>query len=113
MEMDTVQLIFLLKIVKINFFKFLINLAKKLFDNFNNKFKESLKGKCNTKNRLNCDRDSSAYSEYLRSYTELKNAHLLYDGLPCAKEMINGNGNGNYISISYMLLIFTLFSLLF
>ena len=66
-----------------------------------------LNGKCNSINRYNCDVDSEGFKNYRKSASDLASAHLFYDAVSCARDVLSGK------FLSFSLISMALFSLLF
>lgn len=84
-----------------------MNMEKKKFDHLAVKFQSSLDAECNTFNRYNCDVDSLSYKSYVKANEDIETAHLFYDSVECAKDVLSGK------FISFSLISMMLYSLLF
>ena len=82
-------------------------LGKKKFDSVANTFDSSLSGKCNSYNRYNCDVDSQSYKSFVNANEELNTAHLYYDSVSCARDVLSGK------FINFSLISLMMYALLF
>jgi len=81
--------------------------GKKKFDGVANTFDSSLSGKCNSYNRYNCDVDSQSYKSFVNANEELNTAHLYYDSVSCARDVLSGK------FINFSLISLMMYALLF
>ena len=60
-----------------------------------------MNSKCNSHNRFNCKEDKSLADDFARANNDVASAHLFYNSVDCAKEVLSSR----FSSFSYIGLI--------